>query len=202
MRNYLLMFLIIFPLYTLGEIRVSDRSVGNIRQVKAQDSESTLVDKNKKFACVNNYKSIEKGTGFNISPIFEMQEMTFQENKYQKSLLSFEIYSDTFCPIYEGSKLAIKLDNDSIIVLSAFSSVESKNYEAYSGYQYNATPSYEISDADLENLINHKVSKIRLSANENMYNFTFPNDEFSIFLGEAIPLVRKKFSTDSLLDNL
>lgn len=202
MKKILLIISLVFPIIASAQISVNDEMIGNIRVISAKDVSSTRYNRAERLASINNYKSVEEGESFNISPIFDIQELEFQGEKHQRKVLVFETYGTLDYSINGGSKLAIKLGNDEIIMLSSEGDCRAKNYNMVSGYQYNARPMYVITDEDLNKILNNSIVKIRMATNGSTYNFEFPNNEYSAFLKEAVSKVNSAVTKDPMTDGL
>lgn len=202
MKKFLLALALVLPMIVCAQIRVKDQMVGNIRLITAEDKSSVVYNRADRLTSPNNYKSIEDGEDFNISPAFDIQIIEHNGEKLQRNVFAFEAYGTLSYTINEGSKLAIKLDNDEIVMLSSVANCRAKNYDMVSGYQYNARPMYAISDEDLSKILSSKVTKIRIAVNGKTYTFEFPNNEYGRFLKVAHEKARNAIKNDQMTDGL
>ena len=206
MKKFLLALVLMTSTITAlaqSALNLKDEMIGNVRVVSAYyQSRNTYLHTGERKLGVGYYPSIEDGVDFNIKPELNLQIMDFKGQLYPRYALVFEVNKTGDYTINEGCKLAIKLNNDEIIILASEGDCRVKNYEALSAYQYSSTPMYVIADSDLDKIINVGASKIRLAINGKTFDFEFENNQFSNFIKEALPKVNDAAKADPMTKDL
>lgn len=206
MKKFLLALALMVPMlpaFAQSELNVKDEMIGNVRVVSAYyQSRNMYLHTGERRLGIGYYPSVEDSVDFNIKPELNIQVLNFEGKQYPRYVLVFEVNKTGSYSLNKGSKLAIKLNNDEVIMLTAEGDCRVKNYNELSAFQYSSTPMYVIDDNDLNKIINIGVSKIRLAINGKTFDFAFTNNQYADFIKDAYSKVNNMVKDDPMTKGL
>lgn len=114
--------------------------------------------------------------------------------------ISVTVFADRI--IRKGDKLALKLDNDEVIMLSANDDSFTKSKLVGFAYIVETTVLYSISESDLQKIINNNVVKIRMELNASSFDGKVYKKKFSTTILNNYKLLQEYLTNENPEDQL
>lgn len=115
------------------------------------------------------------------------------------------ISADHPLEIKEGSRMLIKLFDDSVIELTTFNNVETQRQKVYAGYiiTYIHTMNifFSITKEQLNNIITKGVKKIRIETYPDYYDNVFNKDKMGKQLDKRLQILEQAISSPKKFDD-